>query len=551
MSIESTFRNIMSELGDRHFQHMLFLPFTLPFAVRRFLHERLSLVSAGSRLKSELENRELRFLELIRARVYAVPGSPYKKLLDYAGCELGDIESCLNKTGLEETLKELARSGVYLTPREYKGRQDVERGRLSFRVYTKDLVPPRRYGAAAGVNQSSGTTNKPRSSVSSFDWWREESPAMALFLDAHGLLSSRMAAYEPMLGSLAAGITFFLMTARLGVPVDRWFARPVPVNNWLEDLYFRLTSHEIALAGQWFGPGFARPEVTPAGDIDRIVRWVERGRKEGFTTCIRTVASNAARIAQVADEIGASLEGCTFIASGEPVTKAKRCVIEKVGGTVTVLWGYWPTGTVGVGCGRPAYGDEMHVMRHSLAVIEHPEPITDAIGEPVHPLLFTTLYPSAAQLEINVANGDHAVLSERNCGCPMHEAGLTLHAHHVGSFEKFTSEGLAFPFDDLYELLDTTLPDKFGGGVGDYQLVEEEGMSGRTHVTLLVDPSVGPIRESSLLDFLTAEFAAGSRSKGFMAGVWRDSGTFRIRRESPTATSRGKVLPLRVAAKVR
>lgn len=549
MSIDSTVRNIISELGDRHVQHMLLLPFTLPFAVRRFLRERPSPVDVRTRLKRELENREQRFLELLRTRVYAEPESPYKKLLDYAGCELGDIESSLNRTGLEETLKQLARSGVYLTPAEYKGRQDVERGGYSFRVRAQDLLPPRRYGAAVGVNRSSGTTDKPSSSVSSFDWWREESPAVGLFLDVHGLLSSRMAAYEPMLGSLAAGIAFVLMAARLGIPVDRWFARSVPTNNWLEGLYFRLTSHEIALAGRWFGPGFARPEVIPSGEIDRIVRWVEQGRKEGLTTCIRTVASNAARIARVADEIGASLEGCTFIASGEPVTTAKRRAIEKVGGAVTVLWGYWPIGTIGAGCARPAYGDEMHVFRHSLAVIEHPEPIIEAVGEPVHPLLFTTLYPSAAQLEINVSNGDHAVLSERQCGCPMHEAGLTLHAHNVGSFEKFTSEGLAFPFDDLYELLDTTLPDKFGGGVGDYQLVEEEGMSGQTHLTLLVDPSVGPIGESSLLDFLTAEFSGGSRSKRFMAGVWRDSGTLRIRREIPARTSRGKILPLRIAAK--
>ena len=426
MSVNSTVQNIISELGDRHVQHMLLLPFTLPFAVRRFLRERPSLVDVRTQLKRELENRGERFLELIRTRVYATPESPYKKLLDHAGCELGDIKSSLNKTGLEETLKQLARAGVYLTPGEYKGRQDVKRGGLSFRVRAQDLVPRRRYGAAVGVNQSSGSSDKPSSSVSSFEWWREEALAVALFLEAHGLLSSRMAAYEPMLGSLAAGIIFVLMTARLGVPVDRWFVRPVPVNNWLEGLYFRLTSHEIALTGRWFGPGFARPDVIPAGELDRIVRWVEQSRREGLTTCIRTVASNAGRIARVADEIGASLEGCTFIASSEPVTTAKRRAIEKVGGAVTVCWGYWPIGTVGLGCARPAYGDEMHVFRHSLAVIEHPEPIIGAGDNPVHPLLFTTLYPSAAQLEINVSNGDQAVLSERKCGCPMHEAGLTL-----------------------------------------------------------------------------------------------------------------------------
>jgi len=515
---------------------MLLAPFTLPFAMRRFLAERPSLVDAKTQLKQALESREQRFLELVRTSVYATPESPYKKLLDHAGCELGDIASSLDKTGLEETLKTLARAGVYLTPGECKGRQDVERGSLSFRIRAQDLMPRRRSG---------GASDQRSILVSSFDWLREAAPAVALFLEAHDLRSSRMAVYEPMLGSLSGGLVFFLMAMRLGIPVDRWFARPVPANNWLEDLYFRLTSHETALAGRWFGPGFASPEVTPTSELDRIVRWIEHRRQEGFTTCVRAVASNVARIAGVADDIGASLDGCTFIATSEPVTRAKRRAIEKIGGAVTVNWGYWPIGTVGLGCARPAYDDEMHLISQSVAVIEQPEPVTGPGGVPVHPLLFTTLYPSAAQLEINVSNGDQAVLSERDCGCPMHEAGLTVHVHNVGSFEKLTSEGLAFPVDDLYELFETTLPDKFGGSAGDYQLVEEEGVNGRMHLTLIVDPSVGPIDESSLLDFLTSELSRGSRNKRFMAGVWRDAGTLRILRAVPTASARGKILPLR------
>ena len=116
MSIGSTVQNIISELGDRHVQHMLLLPFTLPFALRRFLAERPSLIDVRTQLKRALENREHRFLEIIRTRVYGTPESPYKKLLDYAGCELGDIESSFDKSGLDETLGQLARAGVYFTP---------------------------------------------------------------------------------------------------------------------------------------------------------------------------------------------------------------------------------------------------------------------------------------------------------------------------------------------------------------------------------------------------------------------------------------------------
>ena len=234
------------------------------------------------------------------------------------------------------------------------------------------------------------------------------------------------------------------------------------------------------------------------------------------------------------------------------MTIAKRRVIEQAGAKVTVVWGYEPGPVhVGFGCAKPAHGDEMHVLRHSLAVIEQPEPIAGAAGGAVRPLLFTTLYPTAAKLQINVSNGDHAVLSERDCGCGLHAVGLTQHVHTVGSFEKLTTEGLAYSFDDLFELLETTLPDAFGGGAGDYQLLEEEAAGGQTHLTLVVDPAVGPIDEARLLDRLGAELAKGSRGNRFMAGVWQQTGALRLRREPPIASARGKVLPLRIAAKAR
>ncbi len=388
-------------------------------------------------------------------------------------------------------------------------------------------------------------------SVSSLAWQIEETPAVGVFLDAHGLLDHRHAAYEPMLTGVAAGIVFMMMAARMGIPLVRWFARPVPVDNRLEGAYFRLTAHELAIFGTWFGPGFARPILVPTEHLERIVSWVEECRREGIPTCIRTVASNAARIARVANESGGSLKGCTFLASGEPLTVAKRRVIEQAGAHVTVLWGYEPGPVyVGLGCGRPAHVDEMHIQRHSLAVIEHPEPIVEAGGEPIHPLLFTTLYPSATRLQLNVSNGDFAILSERRCGCALEEAGLTLHAHQVGSYEKLTSEGLAYSYGDLFEFLETTLPDAFGGGPGDYQILEEEDAGGgQTFLTLLVDPGVDGIDEQGLLDRLGSELAGDNRQSRFMSRVWQNSGALRIRREAPVASARGKILPLRVARK--
>ncbi len=542
-----------SVLRDDHVRHMLSLPFTLPFTLRGFFGDRLTVAEAKAQLRRELLSREGRFLKLARTRIYSDPESPYAILMRHAGCEIADLDSSLRRVGLEVTLERLAREGVYLTPPEFKGKEDVVRNALRFRVRPESLAPRRgRDTPAAFVTQSSGSSNRPVRSVTSLNWQVTETPAVGVFLEAHDLLAHHHAGYEPMLTGVSAGIQFLLMMGRLGVSIERWFARPVPFDNWLEGAYFRITAHELALVGSWFGPGFARPEVVAAEDLVRIVQWVEDSWRDDRLTCIRTVASNASRIARVAIEAGRSLAGCTFVASGEPLTTAKSRVIQQAGAKVTVVWGYEPGPVhVGLGCANPAHGDEMHVLQHTLAVIEHPEPIVEAGGEAIRPLLFTTLYPTAAKLQLNVSNGDHAVLSERACGCALHEAGLTLHVHNVGSFEKLTSEGLAYSYDDLFELLETTLPDAFGGGTGDYQLLEEEGARGQTHITLLVDPAVGPIDETRLLERLGAELAKGSRGNRFMVGVWKQAETLRLRREPPIASSRGKVLPLRVALAAR
>jgi len=85
-----------------------------------------------------------------------------------------------------------------------------------------------------------------------------------------------------------------------------------------------------------------------------------------------------------------------------------------------------------------------------------------------------------------------------------------------------------------------------GGGAGDYQLVEEEDNNDRTRLTLIVHPEVGNLDESQVLARLREAFSDGSRGNRFMTEVWQGAGTFRIRREVPYASPRGKILPLHI-----
>ena len=100
-----------------------------------------------------------------------MPGStdarvvPTSNCLNFARCEYSDLQTQVRRFGLEETLKQLAGEGVYLTADEFKGKKEVVRGGKSFRVTPSHFECP---DLSAGYRtQSSGTINQPiRSFVS-------------------------------------------------------------------------------------------------------------------------------------------------------------------------------------------------------------------------------------------------------------------------------------------------------------------------------------------------------------------------------------------------
>jgi hypothetical protein len=524
-----------------HYSHLKRM-YDLVGPLRDFFRDRVTLQRAEEEIKRALETREERFLELIRTQVYERPSSPYLKLLKLAGCEFSDLGTQVHRHGLEGTLERLAREGVYLTAGEFKGKKEVLRGRQSFRVSPGDFE---RLDSSAGfITQSSGTTNRPVHSLISLDWLAIRTLGMGVFFSAHDLFSHSHALYEAVL-PVGTGVNNLLYHAKFGIRTDRWFARKVPVNTRLEGRYHFLTTYLIVLTGKWFGPGLPKPEFIDIGDICRIVRWVLQNHREGKACCITTAASNGARIARVAWEMGVSLEGTKFIVTGEPFTESKREVIERVGASATPRYAYGGGLSVGLGCANPLNTDEVHVNQHMLAVIPHPRSLNKD-GLAIHSLLLTTLHPSAPRLLLNVDNGDYATLERRDCGCALEKVGLTLHLHHIRSYEKFTSEGMNYFYGDLFELLEENLPSEFGGGPGDYQLVEEEDANGQTRITLRVHPQIGPVDERRLLSRLQAGLAKGSWGNQFQAGIWQDAGTLGIKREVPHASPRGKILPLHI-----
>jgi hypothetical protein len=145
---------------------------------------------------------------------------------------------------------------------------------------------------------------------------------------------------------------------------------------------------------------------------------------------------------------------------------------------------------------------------------------------------------------LNVESDDFGVVEQRSCGCPFEALGLTTHVKEIRSFRKLTGEGVTLIGSDMERILEQDLPARFGGSALHYQLVEEEDERGFTRLTLLVHPSVRLVNESEPIEAILAALARGDGAADMSRGVWSQAGTFRVRREPPRYTSRGKLLPL-------
>jgi hypothetical protein len=104
---------------------------------------------------------------------------------------------------------------------------------------------------------------------------------------------------------------------------------------------------------------------------------------------------------------------------------------------------------------------------------------------------------------------------------------------------------MTFTAERTVRLVEELLPERFGGGPTDYQLVEDR--SGPiSQVSIVVSPRVGAVDAEAVRETALAALAAGGVSPRFMADSWREAGLPRIERREPYATSRPKILPLHV-----
>jgi hypothetical protein len=288
-------------------------------------------------------------------------------------------------------------------------------------------------------------------------------------------------------------------------------------------------------------------EHAPLADPAPILRWITESRRAGRTPHLHTHASSAVRLCQAAEDAGVRLDGVWLSAASEPLTIARLATIRRTGASCWPQYASVEAGVVGRGCMKSAVPDEVHVFEDRLAVIQT-DPRDVPPGLAPGALLITSLSRTAsALLLLNVSMGDVAELDRQPCGCQLEDLGWTLHLRDIRSVEKLTAAGMTFLDVDVIHVLERVLPERFGGGPTDYQLVEEEGVDGAPRLRLLVDPRIGPVPSDGVIETFLAAIGDGQGAEKVMRLAWQDARLLRIERRSPLVTSAGKILHLHVS----
>jgi hypothetical protein len=188
-------------------------------------------------------------------------------------------------------------------------------------------------------------------------------------------------------------------------------------------------------------------------------------------------------------------------------------------------------------------------MEYHLAMIQASRQVPGFSIE-VPAFCYTSLLASAPKMLLNVESDDYGTVDQRSCGCTWEKLGFRTHIRDIRSFRKLTGEGVTLVGSDMERILDELLPARFGGSPLDYQFAEEEDAGGFTRLTLRVSPSVALPDEAEVVEFVLRALEKAGGGASVAQSLWRKAGTIRLRREQPTMTTRGKMMPLDLRSRV-
>jgi hypothetical protein len=498
-----------------------------------WLRDPVDLQGARGRVRNALERREANFLSSAERLIYRHRRSPYLKVLDHAGCSVGDLRQLVRDEGVEGALRSLSGHGVYVTVDEMKGRRPITRGSLTFEPRGSDFDNP--VSPLHLLSYTGGSGGRPSRVRRSLSLLSELTDLDLLMAAAHGHEGAIPAV------CLANPIDRLIRHLRVGAEESYWLSptRPLP---W----QVRVFGAYISMLARLSSKRLAKPEFIEIDRADLLCSWlIDHLGGSRRVLCV-TTPSSAVRASVAATDTGRSLRGVTFMLRGEAVTPARRKEIESAGASLVTLYGAAEAVTMSISCPRGGHADEGHVMTHRFALTSAGRSVFDG-GPEVSALRVTTLTDSAPKICFNTDLGDCGDISSgpSDC-CELGALGLTTRLSNVRSFEKLTGEGMTVIGANFIRLLEHGLPAAFGGSSVDYQLVERQSEAALTELVLRVHPRIGPVDGQRVREALLGELERGDLVDRHVAHVWRRLETVRVVRESPVATPAGKVLPFRI-----
>ncbi len=500
-----------------------------------FFRDSITPAHARAVLAGWLARREPDLLALVKRSVFEDPGSPYRPLLAWAGCQYGDVERLVECEGVEGALRALFRAGIYLTADELKGRRPVVRGGVSFAVNPDRL---RNRALTTHLSGQSTGTGGPRTPVRidlAHVW--DQVIDLRLFIEARGDTGSVHAVWA-VPGGWATSL--LLRLSGCGLVPARWFTQIDPAADGLHPRY-RWSVRTLVWGSRMAGVPLPAPRHVPIEAPLPIARWMAETLRSRRIPHLWTYASSATRVCQVAAQAGLDIRGARFSVSGEPVTPARLAAVQETGAEIVPRYGASDCGQIGLGCLDPELPDEVHWLSDLHAVIQPPDDGSTP-GLPPRMLFMTSLRPTARNILLNASLGDQGTITGRTCGCPFEAEGWRVHVHSIRSDEKVTAAGMKFSDAELIRVLEDVLPARFGGAATHYQLVEEETSGGQSRLRLLVHPFVGPLDPDRVAEAFLDAISRGSGVERVMGLAWREADVLRVERRAPICTATGKIL---------
>jgi hypothetical protein len=346
-----------------------------------------------------------------------------------------------------------------------------------------------------------------------------------------------------------AAVINLLLFAGLGRPPVRWFSQINTAGAGINPRY-RWSAAVLAVGSSLAGVPLPGPRYVPFDSPLPIAAWMEATLRSGGTPHLYTYVSAAVQLCQQASRTGIDLRGAKLTITGEPITGARLATIEESGAQAASNYGMNEAGGfIGYSCLAPETPDDVHVFDDLHALVQVDEDSADAL--PRGAILISSLRQTAPLILLNVSTGDHGVISNRSCGCPLERHGWRTHLHTIRSFEKLTAGATAFHRTDVVRVLEEVLPARFGGGPTHYQLVDEEAAGGQPRLRLLVDPVVGPVDPRAVADTFLAALAGDTAAGRVDALVWRQLSVLEVERRPPERSASGKVLHLHIGGQRR